>query len=203
MELLQHEHQHYIRKSDFLQHAQLDESTFRRKVEMYTFDRKPLECVELHGQPYLACKSAFQFLEWHLDRSYGAKPCVNDFKHSLTKYAKKIPKRVLSRSMRIELAYRQQYKCAHCKILLPPDFEVDHVTALEDGGQDIASNLQCLCVACHSTKTRLNRLRKHNLFAAEAEHEHAKYTRPVQYESEGAQEEEEPPVFSKYFRQNN
>lgn len=203
MELIQHDHQHYIRKSDFLEHAQLDESTFRRKLERYTFDCKPLVCVELHGEPYLACKTAVEFLTWYLDHSYGWKPSVNDFKHALSKYSKKIPKRVLSRSMRIELAYRQKYKCAHCKILLAPDFEVDHITALEDGGQDIASNLQCLCVACHSTKTRLNRLRKHNLFAAEAEQEHAKYTRPVQYESEGAEEEEQAPVFSKYFRQKD
>lgn len=209
MELIQYDHQHYIRMSDFLTNAKLSEQQFRRKVESYTFDSKPLDCVEINGQPHLTCKSACHFLNWYLDSSYRALPDVNQFKHELTKFSKKIPKRVLSRSLRYELAYRQKYKCKHCNVLLPPDFEVDHIVALEDGGQDIASNLQCLCVPCHKNKTRLNRLRKHTVFASEAEAQHQAYMHVtaavdvktnVEEEAESSDEESMQQVFSKYFR---
>ena len=42
--------------------------------------------------------------------------------------------------------------------------EVDHIIELQDGGQDIASNLQALCPQCHKEKTRLNRLHKSSIF---------------------------------------
>jgi 5-methylcytosine-specific restriction protein A len=31
--------------------------------------------------------------------------------------------------------------------------EVDHVTPIAWGGSDDPSNLQCLCIGCHKTKT--------------------------------------------------
>ena len=97
------------------------------------------------------------------------------------------PKRLVSRSLRIEIAYSQQYKCNACGLFpIPPDFHVDHIIALEDGGQDIAENLQALCVSCHSEKTRLNRLRKTQYFAKQAETLHDNF-------------QEKNQVFSKYF----
>ena len=200
MEILQHGHQHYIRKSDLLKSIKLTDQRFRQKVESYTFSCKPLECVELSGQPCIPCKSACHFLNWYLDSSYGLMPDISNFRHELAKFSKKIPKRVLSRTIRYELAYRQKYKCNHCEVLLPPTFEVDHIVALEDGGQDIATNLQCLCVPCHRNKTRLNRLRKHSLFAAEAEAQHEAYTHELVDNAESSDEETSAQVFSKYFR---
>ena len=76
--------------------------------------------------------------------------------------------------MRIELAYRQRYCCNHCRVLLPPDFQVDHIQPIENAGEDTPDNLQCLCVACHAHKTRLERLLKTKLFHGDAQKE---YTR--------------------------
>ena len=201
MELVQIDQQHYIRMSDLEQNTKLSPTRFSNMMERYTFDCKPLQKSCLNGQTYISCKSACHFLEWYLDNSYQLHPDVNAFKHELKKYCKKIPKRVLSRSLRIELAYRQEYKCRKCGILLPPDFEVDHVLALEDGGQDVASNLQCLCVPCHSEKTRLNRLRKHHIFAEEAEAAHEAFVQQVQEEttSDSDDTDANPQIFSKYF----
>ena len=52
--------------------------------------------------------------------------------------------------------------CVHClktgKITAAR--EIDHTVALADGGQDIASNWQELCVECHKTKTALEHRRR-------------------------------------------
>lgn len=59
-------------------------------------------------------------------------------------------------------------RCAGCGrlTLFPHGFEVDHVVALEEGGQDVDGNCQILCVypdelgrkaGCHAEKTRRDR----------------------------------------------
>jgi 5-methylcytosine-specific restriction protein A len=196
MQILIYDHQHYIPVTELQMAMSMTDTIFKRKLELYSYQCKPLAFIESSSGQCIPCKSAVMFLKWFLDNSYQTHPEINSLKHDLAKFAKKIPKRKLSRSMRIELAYRQQYKCRMCQILLPPDFEVDHIQALEDGGKDIASNLQCLCVPCHKKKTRLNRLRKTALFSEEAEVQHEAYTRPF-YESDKSGEK----VFSKYFSQ--
>ena len=159
-------------------------------AERYRYHGKKLEVVERGEQTWMSCKSMFHFLSWVLDKSYISQPDITAFKNEMNRYTKKIPKRVLSRSLRIEIAYRQTYACNICGLFpIPPDFEVDHIRALEDGGKDVASNLQALCVSCHKQKTRLNRLRKTPQFAEEAEFEHTAM-------QNGGQ------VFSKYFRNN-
>ena len=194
--------------SDLQSAMSMPDVEFQRQLDLYSHGRKRLDTVHSNGLSCISCKSAVFFIRWFLDNSYRTHPEINALKHDLTKFIKKIPKRKLSRSMRIELAYRQEYKCRTCAILLPPDFEVDHIRALEDGGEDVASNLQCLCVPCHKTKTRLNRLRKTRQFAEEAEVQHEEYTKLF------ASEPVEPPVseaaglppeqiFSKYFSQSH
>lgn len=197
MQLLIYNHQHYIPMSELQESMSMSDVEFKRQLELYSYECKPLEFAESSNIQCVSCKSAVYFIKWFLDHSYCVHPKINSLKHDLAKFTKKIPKRKLSRSMRIELAYRQEYKCRMCSILLPPDFEVDHILALEDGGEDIASNLQCLCVPCHKTKTRLNRLRKTQQFRKEAELEHQAYSRPLD-------EPKKPPekVFSKYFCQH-
>ena len=82
--------------------------------------------------------------------------------------------------MRVEIAYRQNYACRRCKLFpIPPNFEVDHIIELQDGGQDIASNLQALCPQCHREKTRLNRLRKSSIFRDEVTADYEKYIQPA------------------------
>jgi len=53
-----------------------------------------------------------------------------------------------------ELGVRQGWKCNVCRAFLKSTFEVDHVVPLCRGGTNDTSNLQALCVECHSAKTR-------------------------------------------------
>lgn len=169
MELLQIGQQYFIRLSDVQSNFNMTLNDFNIRLDQYDYENRPLERKQSQNVDYLSCKSTCRFIEWHCDRSYRPVPSMSGFKHALLKYTKKIPKRVLSRSMRIEIAYRQRYACHICALFpIPPTFEVDHIVELQDGGQDIASNLQALCSQCHRDKTRLNRLRKHDIFKDEA-----------------------------------
>ena len=63
--------------------------------------------------------------------------------------------RKMSRKLRWEVAWRQEYKCNVCAQLLHyKAFDIDHVIELSQGGLDDVSNLQALCVHCHAIKTR-------------------------------------------------
>ena len=45
-------------------------------------------------------------------------------------------------------------RCAACVLLFPARFlRIDHVVPLADGGRDVMSNLQILCVDCHRVKS--------------------------------------------------
>ena len=76
-------------------------------------------------------------------------------------------KRAFSTTHRIEVAYKQKYKCNSCDILLPPTFKIDHIVELRDGGKDERSNLQALCPNCHALKKRANTLKRNKIFARE------------------------------------
>ena len=53
------------------------------------------------------------------------------------------------------------WRCAICSNLLNAAFEIDHITALENGGSDdIASNAQALCSNCHSIKSQKERMER-------------------------------------------
>ena len=54
---------------------------------------------------------------------------------------------------RMKVAYEQRYTCAKCAKLLPPDWQLDHVVPLSEGGGNERANVQALCVACHTDKT--------------------------------------------------
>jgi len=187
--LIVFERQHYMRRQDLKNHVlQCVDQELEDNIRTYQASHKKIQQITHQDQLWLSCKSIHQFLSWYLDHTYKLCPDVATFRHDISKYVKLLPKRALSRSLRIEIAYRQRYACNACQLFpIPPDFQVDHVVALEDGGQDIASNLQALCVSCHSEKTRLNRLRKTMQFASETQSQHEAYQPPDK-------------VFSKYFR---
>ncbi|MFJ4796935.1 HNH endonuclease [Kitasatospora purpeofusca] len=45
--------------------------------------------------------------------------------------------------------------CARCGIShLASGLEVDHVLPIAHGGEDVAGNVQLLCLPCHAAKTR-------------------------------------------------
>jgi Zn finger protein HypA/HybF involved in hydrogenase expression len=184
------ERQHYLSVSDLV-HKVLHCTSLDLQSYFQQYPGKTLEQRQYQEQVWISCKSAHQFLAWYLEQHYTQCPDISSFRHSLSKYLKVVPKRTLSRSLRVEIAYRQQYQCNVCHLFpIPPDFQVDHVIALEDQGEDVADNLQALCIACHSQKTRFNRLRKVPQFSKAAETQHAQFQPP-------------PPTstFSKYFHQ--
>ena len=78
--------------------------------------------------------------------------------------SKRENKRKYSTTHRIEIAYKSEYKCNMCQILLPPTFEIDHIIEIQDGGEDVYENCQALCPNCHASKTRANILRRDKAF---------------------------------------
>lgn len=70
------------------------------------------------------------------------------------------PKRKWSSSEKREVGFRQQWRCAHCANLLPATYEVDHVKALHNGGEDcLETNAEALCNTCHAAKTLRERVK--------------------------------------------
>jgi hypothetical protein len=51
------------------------------------------------------------------------------------------------------LAHRQSYRCAHCRQLLHPDSEADHIVPWKLAGDDSDGNIQILCPNCHAAKS--------------------------------------------------
>jgi 5-methylcytosine-specific restriction protein A len=46
-------------------------------------------------------------------------------------------------------------KCARCpQVVFASAADIDHITPLAKGGQDVDSNVQILCRPCHKLKTR-------------------------------------------------
>lgn len=53
----------------------------------------------------------------------------------------------------MKLAYRQQYRCAHCQELMHPDSQTDHIVPWSLFPDDSDGNVQVLCPNCHVSKT--------------------------------------------------
>lgn len=59
------------------------------------------------------------------------------------------------------VAAKNNWRCAICDNLLNSAFEIDHITALENGGSDdIVSNGQALCCNCHALKSQKERMER-------------------------------------------
>ncbi len=186
--------QHYVGVEDVQSVMNLNDQSFQLLIDQFEFRYKSLN-IETHNDiKCMSCKMTCQFLQWSMENSYKTSDSLSKFYRDLKPYCKKIPKRVLSRSLRVEIAYRQEYACKMCKLFpIPPNFEVDHIIELQDGGSDVSENLQALCPGCHAEKTRLNRLRKNEIF---------KNQTIAKYELLLSQNESNGQVFSKYFSKN-
>jgi len=193
MNLYKRDSQHYIAATDVQSEMNMNESSFELLIDQFEHQCKSLEMRVCDSRKSIPCKMAWLFMQWYLEHSYTKSNSLVTFCRDLKPYCKKIPKRQLSRSMRVEIAYRQEYKCRVCDLFpIPPNFEVDHIIELQDGGADISENFQALCPACHAEKTRLNRLRKNEMFHKQAQ---AKYETFIP-QTPGGQ------IFSKYFSKN-
>jgi 5-methylcytosine-specific restriction endonuclease McrA len=68
-------------------------------------------------------------------------------------------KRSWTSDQKRQVAARGSWRCAVCDNLLNCAFEVDHIVALEQGGEDdIDTNAQALCSNCHGKKTQNERV---------------------------------------------
>ena len=53
------------------------------------------------------------------------------------------------------VAAKQNWHCASCNCTLPAAYELDHVIALSNGGEDChETNAEALCPSCHAAKTQ-------------------------------------------------
>ena len=59
----------------------------------------------------------------------------------------------ISASIRNEIAERQLYHCGTCKQILGPHYHIDHIIALQFGGDNCIDNLMALCYECHVAKS--------------------------------------------------
>ena len=108
---------------------------------------------------WMAQLDVINFLDWYIGTAptaYGyhingiIKAVKGDIKKS----------RAVARKYRWNIAYRQEYKCGDCKVMLHPQaFEIDHVQELRDGGLDELKNLCALCSNCHAKKTRSHNMK--------------------------------------------
>jgi hypothetical protein len=87
-------------------------------------------------------------------------PKITGFIKCLRKNGIYSTRRRISSSVWKEVGFRHKWCCAHCKEMLKPTFELDHIVELERGGSDTIENLQPLCVECHAKKTHGMRLKK-------------------------------------------
>ena len=192
MELLEIDRSYFVSMENMQHMLGLTDTLFHQTLDQYSLRGKPLE---MNGPGFVSCKSACRLLQWSLEQSHTLEPALQSYLQGLQKYVRKKPKRLLSRSLRIEIAYRQRYACQTCGLFpIPPTFEVDHIVELQDGGRDVAENLQALCVSCHRDKTRRNRLSKNPLFQAPSSSADHRPTSPKSVPKQ---------VFSKYFCKHN
>tara|TARA_B100000683_G_scaffold249346_1_gene263393 strand:+ start:293 stop:910 length:618 start_codon:yes stop_codon:yes gene_type:complete len=67
-------------------------------------------------------------------------------------------KRSVSETKKKYVASRQNWTCKECGSMLTAWFEIDHITRLEYGGSNDASNLVALCRNCHGKKTAMENM---------------------------------------------
>jgi 5-methylcytosine-specific restriction protein A len=68
--------------------------------------------------------------------------------------------RKVSDQLKKIVASQQRWNCKKCKNILDATYEVDHIIALEDGGNNHIQNLQALCRNCHGKKTMEDNIKR-------------------------------------------
>ena len=68
--------------------------------------------------------------------------------------------RKVSDQLKKIVASQQHWNCKKCNNILDATYEVDHIIALEDGGNNDIHNLQALCRNCHGKKTMEDNIKR-------------------------------------------
>jgi len=68
--------------------------------------------------------------------------------------------RKVSDQLKKIVASQQRWNCKKCKNILDATYEIDHIIALEDGGNNDIQNLQALCRNCHGRKTMEDNIKR-------------------------------------------
>ena len=87
-------------------------------------------------------------------KSTSVEPLTTNFEAAAASVVAKPQRLPLPAKTRKQVAFNQQYLCAGCGCLLPPEHEIDHIVPVALNGSDALSNLQALCKPCHQQKTR-------------------------------------------------
>lgn len=83
---------------------------------------------------------------------------MNDYKEEILTKINETPsqtpqKRNVSETKKRYVASMQNWKCGKCQQQLTHTYEIDHIHALRDGGDNSVENLLALCRSCHGEKT--------------------------------------------------
>jgi 5-methylcytosine-specific restriction protein A len=69
--------------------------------------------------------------------------------------SRRLPARDAAARARRDVNRAAYVGCNRCGgAFAPSDVEVDHIRPIALGGEDVAGNIQILCIPCHQSKTR-------------------------------------------------
>lgn len=81
-----------------------------------------------------------------------------NFECSLSEYNTKQQRKIMKKSLRDQIAFRDNYTCQICGKYMPDGvgLHVDHIVSIKNGGKSIPSNLRVLCSKCNGQKGSKN-----------------------------------------------
>ena len=157
---------------------------FKNDILEFMKKRKNIEIFEDdNNKEWIDGKNLLKITKW-IQKMNNTQQII-DFIKFLRKEGIYSTDRRISQTVWKQIGFNQNGQCMHCKSILKPTCQLDHIKEIELGGEDTIENLQALCVECHALKTHNMRLKKRK--------------RDTKYETVFPNEKQ---VFSKYFRVN-
>lgn len=89
-----------------------------------------------------------------LQKRYEALSAIN-FECTLSEYNSKKQRRLITKSVREQVAIRDNFTCRNCGKYMPDGvgLHIDHIIPISKGGRSVMSNLQVLCSKCNGKKS--------------------------------------------------
>ena len=81
-----------------------------------------------------------------------------NFECTLSEYHSKQQRNIMKKSLRDQIAFRDNYTCQICGKHMPDGvgLHVDHIISIKNGGKSVPSNLRVLCSKCNGQKGSKN-----------------------------------------------